>query len=59
MGDTVLDKDPGSDFSEVFGQVMRIRPLKRRLEVEIHVKALDSDQLGMRIIDYYELLVLT
>ena len=55
VGDTVLDKNFGSDFSEVFGQVMRVRPLKMRLEVEIQVKALDSEQLGMQIKDYCEL----
>ncbi|CBY35437.1 unnamed protein product [Oikopleura dioica] len=45
VGNIVLEKNSGSDFSDIFGQVKRIRPLKMRLEVEIHVKALNSDQL--------------
>ena len=46
-GNIVLEKSPGSDFSDILGQVKRIRPIKMRLDVEVHVKFVDADQLGL------------
>ncbi|CAG5079930.1 Oidioi.mRNA.OKI2018_I69.PAR.g9421.t1.cds [Oikopleura dioica] len=53
-GNIVLEKSPGSDFSDILGQVKRIRPVTMRLDVEVHVKFVDPDQLEPVNDDDYE-----